>query len=93
MSQRFSLHEQLTVEQNIRFFGGIYGLTGDRRAAAARIRDADGRTRGTRTHITHPTSLVDGVSAWRLGAPFSTNRRSCFDEPTGGVDPVSRRQF
>jgi len=93
MSQRFSLYEQLTVDQNIRFFGGIYGLTGDRleerRRFVLRLAGLEGRER-TRT-----SALAGG---WRqrlaLGCAILHEPPIVFlDEPTGGVDPLSRRQF
>ena len=93
MSQRFSLYEQLTVDQNIRFFGGIYGLSGDafekRRAFVMDMAGLHGRG-GTRA-----SALAGG---WRqrlaLGCAILHEPPIVFlDEPTGGVDPVSRRQF
>jgi len=93
MSQRFSLYEQLTVAQNIAFFGGIYGLRGERMAARrafvlemAGLEDREGVLTG---------SLSGG---WRqrlaLGCAVLHEPRIVFlDEPTGGVDPLSRRQF
>ncbi len=46
MSQRFSLYELLTVDQNIEFFGGVYGLNPQKLAARRRIRAGDGRVDG-----------------------------------------------
>ena len=93
MSQRFSLYEKLTVDQNITFFGGIYGLAGDRLAARrAFVVDMAG-LRG-REH-----TLTGALSAgWRqrlaLGCAILHEPPIVFlDEPTGGVDPLSRRQF
>ena len=93
MSQRFSLYEQLTVDQNITFFSGIYGLRGE--AAAARrefVLDMAG-LRGREGAITGQLS-----SGWRqrlaLGCAILHQPAIVFlDEPTGGVDPLSRRQF
>ncbi|HWF85032.1 MAG TPA: ABC transporter ATP-binding protein [Vicinamibacterales bacterium] len=93
MSQRFSLYEQLTVDQNIRFFAGIYGLTGarleERRRFAIEMAGLDDR-QGTRA--------VDLAGGWRqrlaLGCAILHEPAIVFlDEPTGGVDPISRRQF
>jgi ABC-2 type transport system ATP-binding protein len=93
MSQRFSLYDRLTVDQNIRFFGGIYGI--DPRQLAARrqfvldLADLQGRGR----------QLARELSAgWRqrlaLGCAILHEPPIVFlDEPTGGVDPLSRRQF
>jgi ABC-2 type transport system ATP-binding protein len=93
MSQRFSLYELLTVEENITFFGGLYGLD-DRRLAerkrfAVEMAGLTGRER---------TLTRDLAGGWRqrlaLGCAILHEPRTLFlDEPTGGVDPVSRRQF
>jgi ABC-2 type transport system ATP-binding protein len=93
MSQRFSLYELLTVEQNIAFFGGIYGLAGehlaDRRAFVLEMAGLRGRE----------TTLARDLSGgWRqrlaLGCAVLHEPPILFlDEPTGGVDPLSRRQF
>ena len=93
MSQRFSLYEQLTVDENIRFFGGIYGL--DRRALEARRRfvlEMAGLTGRERTRT------ADLAGGWRqrlaLGCAILHEPRIVFlDEPTGGVDALSRREF
>jgi ABC-2 type transport system ATP-binding protein len=93
MSQRFSLYELLTVDQNIQFFGGIYGLTADRLAARRRfvleMAGLQGRER---------TLARDLAGGWRqrlaLGCAILHEPTILFlDEPTGGVDPLSRRQF
>ena len=93
MSQRFSLYEALTVEQNIRFFGALYGL-GDAQIAArmkfvVEMAGLSGREN---------TRARDLAGGWRqrlaLGCAILHEPRIVFlDEPTGGVDPVSRRQF
>jgi ABC-2 type transport system ATP-binding protein len=93
MSQRFSLYELLTVDQNIRFFGGIYGLTpgalAERRAFVLEMAGLHGRER---------TLARDLAGGWRqrlaLGCAILHEPSILFlDEPTGGVDPLSRRQF
>jgi ABC-2 type transport system ATP-binding protein len=93
MSQRFSLYEALTVDQNIRFYGGIYGLEGAaleaRRAFVIEMAGLRGRE-GTMTR--------DLAGGWRqrlaLGCAILHEPPIVFlDEPTGGVDPVSRREF
>jgi ABC-2 type transport system ATP-binding protein len=93
MSQRFSLYEQLTVDQNIRFFGGIYGLD-DARLTARRqfVLDMAG------LHGRERTRAIDLAGGWRqrlaLGCAILHEPPIVFlDEPTGGVDPLSRRQF
>ena len=93
MSQRFSLYEKLSVDQNITFFGGIYGLEADRLAARrAFVLDMAG-LRGRESTITGALS-----GGWRqrlaLGCAILHEPPIVFlDEPTGGVDPLSRRQF
>ena len=93
MSQRFSLYELLTVDQNIRFFGGVYGLTPERlEARRAFVIDMAG-LRGREHRLTR-----DLAGGWRqrlaLGCAILHEPSILFlDEPTGGVDPLSRRQF
>ena len=93
MSQRFSLYESLTVDQNIRFFGGIYGL--DRARFEARRRFVlDMAGLNGREH----TRAADLAGGWRqrlaLGCAILHEPPIVFlDEPTGGVDPLSRREF
>ena len=92
MSQRFSLYELLTVDQNIRFFGGSTASTGER-LARARVRARDGGAAGARND-----DRRDLAGGWRqrlaLGCAILHEPSILFlDEPTGGVDPVSRRQF
>jgi len=93
MSQRFSLYEKLTVDQNIAFYAGIYGLTAERfaarRAFALEMAGLLGRE----------SVLAGSLSAgWRqrlsLGCAILHEPPIVFlDEPTGGVDPLSRRKF
>jgi ABC-2 type transport system ATP-binding protein len=93
MSQRFSLYEPLTVDQNIQFYGGIYGLEGARFAARRQfVLDMAG-LQGREKTLTR-----DLPGGWRqrlaLGCAILHEPPIVFlDEPTGGVDPVSRRQF
>jgi ABC-2 type transport system ATP-binding protein len=93
MSQRFSLYEDLTVDENIRFYGGIYGLEGgrmeERRAWALKMAGLEGKE-------DELTSTLSG--GWKqrlaLGCAILHEPPILFlDEPTGGVDPVSRRNF
>jgi ABC-2 type transport system ATP-binding protein len=93
MSQRFSLYEPLTVDQNIRFFGGIYGLEGDRLEARRRFVLEMAGLEGREHMLTR-----DLPGGWRqrlaLGCAVLHEPPIVFlDEPTGGVDPLSRRQF
>ena len=93
MSQRFSLYELLTVDQNIRFFGGIYGLNAARIAARRQFVIDMAGLRGRENTLARDLS-----GGWRqrlaLGCAILHEPSILFlDEPTGGVDPLSRRQF
>jgi ABC-2 type transport system ATP-binding protein len=93
MSQKFSLYEALTVDQNIRFFGGIYGIAGDRFAARRQFVIEMAGLRGRENTLTR-----DLPGGWRqrlaLGCAILHEPTIVFlDEPTGGVDPLSRRRF
>jgi len=93
MSQRFSLYELLTVDQNIRFFGGVYGLDARRLAERRRFVIEMAGLAGRET-----TLARDLAGGWRqrlaLGCAILHQPAILFlDEPTGGVDPLSRRQF
>ena len=93
MSQKFSLYEDLTVEENINFFGGVYGLTDQqlklRKEWAIKMADLVGRE----DSLTR--ELAGGIKQrLALGCAILHQPRIIFlDEPTGGVDPVSRRNF
>jgi ABC-2 type transport system ATP-binding protein len=93
MSQRFSLYEDLTPRENIRLYGGIYGLT------LAQIRE---RTDRMLTRLGMMNQADDAVRSlplgWRQKLAFSVAlvhqpRIVFLDEPTSGVDPIVRRQF
>ena len=93
MSQKFSLYELLTVDQNISFFGGIYGLDEAKLAARRAFVIEMAGLRGRET-----TLARDLAGGWRqrlaLGCAILHEPAILFlDEPTGGVDPLSRRQF
>jgi ABC-2 type transport system ATP-binding protein len=93
MSQRFSLYNDLTVTENLHFFGGTYGVRGrrmqQRRDAILEMAGLQGRGR----------ELTKNLSGgWRqrlaLGCAILHEPELLFlDEPTAGVDPVSRREF
>lgn len=93
MSQKFSLYDELTVEENLDFFGGIYGLpNGRRRKRKQEILDL--LDLGDRRRMT--TSLLPG--GWKqrlaLGCAILHEPPILFlDEPTSGVDPLARRRF
>ncbi|GGK37164.1 MULTISPECIES: ABC transporter ATP-binding protein [Flavobacteriaceae] len=93
MSQKFALYDDLTVKENITFFGGIYGLT------RKQIKDK-------RSQLVEELGLQKIVNelvsslplGWKQKIAFSVallhNPKIVFlDEPTGGVDPITRRQF
>ena len=93
MSQKFSLYEDLTVAENIRLYGGIYDLSRDAiRERTARMLTRLGLEQSARTQV---RSLPLG---WRQKLAFSVallHEPSIvfLDEPTSGVDPITRRQF
>ena len=93
MSQRFSLYEDLTVAENIRLFAGIYGMKDDE------IRRKTDELMERLQFTEHKNDLVGSLPlGWKQKLAFSV---SIFhepgvvflDEPTGGVDPATRRQF
>jgi ABC-2 type transport system ATP-binding protein len=93
MSQKFSLYEDLTVRENFRFYGGIYGLS------RKRIRD---RT----DYLLHKLNFAHASNYKIASIPLGWKQKLAFsiavihqprivflDEPTSGVDPITRRQF
>ncbi|MBI2968881.1 MAG: ABC transporter ATP-binding protein [Bacteroidetes bacterium] len=93
MSQKFSLYEDLTVMENIRFYAGIYGLTG------SVIKDKGKRTLSQLGLQDEADKLVGDLPlGWKQKLSFSVAiihqpKIVFLDEPTSGVDPVTRRQF
>ncbi|MBA3681600.1 MAG: ABC transporter ATP-binding protein [Bacteroidetes bacterium] len=93
MSQKFSLHEDLTVMENIRFYGGIYGLSNEQlKTKSAELVELLGLQNETKKLV---SELPLG---WKQKLAFSVAvihqpKIVFLDEPTGGVDPVTRRQF
>lgn len=93
MSQKFSLYEDLTVAENIRLFAGIYGMQDDD------IRRKTDDLLHRLQFSAHRNSLVSDLPlGWKQKLAFSVsifhNPGIVFlDEPTGGVDPATRRQF
>jgi ABC-2 type transport system ATP-binding protein len=93
MSQKFSLYEDLTIMENIRFFGGIYGLSRkDLREKSETLLQQLG-LQDERKKLVRSLPL-----GWKQKLSFSVAvlhepRIVFLDEPTGGVDPVTRRQF
>jgi ABC-2 type transport system ATP-binding protein len=93
MSQKFSLYNDLTITENIRFYGGIYGLSRTKiRERTSELLEQFGLTE-------HADSLISSLPlGWRQKLAFSVavfHRPTIvfLDEPTSGVDPVTRRQF
>jgi len=93
MSQKFALYDDLTVKENITFFGGIYGLS------RKQIKD---KTNALVDELGLQDIINQLVGAlplgWKQKISFSVallhNPKIVFlDEPTGGVDPITRRQF
>jgi ABC-2 type transport system ATP-binding protein len=93
MSQKFSLYEDLTVNENIEFYGGVYGL--QRRALLDK-----------RAQLTNELGLADRASMMTRSLPLGYKQRLALgcallhdpqivflDEPTAGVDPEARRRF
>lgn len=93
MSQKFSLYEDLSIIENIHFFGGIYGLSGEeiKHKSQVLLEELD-LEKQKKTLV---SSLPLG---WKQKLAFSVAilhepKIVFLDEPTGGVDPVTRRQF
>ncbi|HLS29400.1 MAG TPA: ABC transporter ATP-binding protein [Flavobacteriaceae bacterium] len=93
MSQRFALYDDLTVNENIRFFGGIYGLSRS-------------KIRKKRKQLIQELNLENVANKLVGSLPLGWKQKLAFsvalfhdpkivflDEPTGGVDPITRRQF
>ncbi|MBL7733167.1 MAG: ABC transporter ATP-binding protein [Chitinophagaceae bacterium] len=93
MSQKFSLYDDLTVKENMRFYGGIYGMTND-------------FIRKKTAFILHHLHLEKEGDVLVKSLPLGWKQKLAFsvaifhepqivflDEPTGGVDPVTRREF
>jgi ABC-2 type transport system ATP-binding protein len=93
MSQKFSLYDDLTVEENLNFFGGIYGLKGER------LRDRKDwavEMAGLKELRDRRTGVLSGGWKQRLALASSILHEPpilFLDEPTSGVDPISRRRF
>jgi len=93
MSQKFSLYEDLTIAENIRFYGGIYGLSNRQLKQKSEQLLADLHLSGEASKLVSELPL-----GWKQKIAFSVaiihDPKIVFlDEPTGGVDPVTRRQF
>jgi ABC-2 type transport system ATP-binding protein len=93
MSQRFSLYDDLTVEENINFFSGVYNVPESKKAARKKWALEMAGLRGKRSTITR--TLPGGYKQrLALGCAILHEPVILFlDEPTSGVDPISRRNF
>ena len=93
MSQKFSLYDDLTVRENMRFYGGVYGLSN--RLIKEKIE-----------FMAHHLNLEEAINKRVSSLPFGWKQKIAFsvailhdpkivflDEPTGGVDPITRRMF
>lgn len=93
MSQRFSLYDDLSVRENVQLYGGIYGLP--RRVLADRMLTMLGRLG---LESAERARVADLPLGWKQKLAFSVAllhepRIVFLDEPTSGVDPITRRQF
>ena len=93
MSQKFSLYDDLSVVENLRFFGGIYGVSGDRLNQRVAFAVAMAGLAGRESAL-----VANLAGGWKqrlaLGAAILHQPAVLFlDEPTSGVDPESRRRF
>jgi ABC-2 type transport system ATP-binding protein len=93
MSQRFGLYEDMTILENLRFYGGLYGVRGA--AGATRIQQQlEELDLGARA--TQMAGTLSGGWKQRLALACATTHRPTLlflDEPTAGVDPAARQQF
>lgn len=93
MSQKFSLYAELTVRQNINLFAGIYGLSPDTINERC---DMLARELNFTREMKMPVSVLPLGQQQKLAFSVATIHRPevvFLDEPTGGVDPITRRQF
>lgn len=93
MSQKFSFYDDLTVYENLRLFGGIYGMS---------VKDINRKSEELLQELSFTSERDSRVSSLPLGwkqklafalSIFHNPRIVFLDEPTGGVDPVTRRRF
>jgi ABC-2 type transport system ATP-binding protein len=93
MTQRFSLYEDLTVEENLRFYASVYGMSGRARKKRIELVLDEAGLRDRRRQL---AGTLSGGWKQRVALASSTIHQPpllFLDEPTAGVDPVSRREF
>jgi ABC-2 type transport system ATP-binding protein len=93
MSQKFSMYDDLTIKENISFFGGIYGLSRTEIKSKTEILIAELGLQEVANNLVGSLPL-----GWKQKLSFSVAllhepKIVFLDEPTGGVDPITRRQF
>jgi ABC-2 type transport system ATP-binding protein len=93
MSQKFSLYEDLTLAENVDFFGGVYGLSDEQIRCKKEEMAEDLHDPGAMSHLVGSLPL-----GWKQKLSFVTAMLHqpdivFLDEPTGGVDPITRRNF
>ena len=93
MSQKFSLYEDLTLAENVDFFGGVYGLSDEQIRRKKEEMAEDLHDPGAMSHLVASLPL-----GWKQKLSFETAMLHhpdivFLDEPTGGVDPITRRNF
>ncbi len=93
MSQKFSLYEDLTIKENIRFYAGIYGLSDEKIKEKTELLVKELHLEGEEKTLVRALPL-----GWKQKLAFSIaivhDPAIVFlDEPTGGVDPITRREF
>ena len=93
MSQKFSLYDDLTIKENITFFGGIYGLSRNEIKEKTKQLLSELEMHNIADHLVQSLPL-----GWKQKLSFSVAllhepKIVFLDEPTGGVDPITRRQF
>lgn len=93
MAQKFSLYGALSVRQNLEFFSGVYGLTGNRRKQAV---EGMIETFALGPHLSSSADLLPLGFKQRLALACAVMHEPAvlfLDEPTSGVDPITRREF
>ena len=93
MSQRFSLYDDLTVKENMRLFGGIYGMSDDDIKSETERTIADlGLVSEQNLRVKSLPPGIKQKAAFAVSV-FHSPQIVFLDEPTGGVDPIARRKF